>query len=267
MRPITFLSDYGYADDFAGVCRGVIASIAAEARVIDITHGIERHDVRAAALVLRNALPYFPAGVHLAVVDPGVGGARRAVALRTADDRLLVGPDNGVLWLAAQRLGGVVEAVDVGRSRWRLEPVSATFHGRDVFAPVSAHLARGEPLAAAGDPCDPRGLEAVALPHARVEAGTLVAHAIAGDRFGNLALDAGADDLYSAGVAPGSPCQIEAGGQRIRARCAATFADVPAGALLVYEDSFGQLAVAVNRGSAAERLGVARDDELRIHPG
>jgi S-adenosylmethionine hydrolase len=145
--------------------------------------------------------------------------------------------------------------------------VSATFHGRDVFAPVSAHLARGEPLAAAGDPCDPRGLEAVALPHARVEAGTLVAHAIAGDRFGNLALDAGADDLYSAGVAPGSPCQIEAGGQRIRARCAATFADVPAGALLVYEDSFGQLAVAVNRGSAAERLGVARDDELRIHPG
>ena len=266
MRPITFLSDYGYADDFAGVCRGVIASIAPNTQVIDLTHGVERHDVRAAALVLRNALPYFPAGVHLAVVDPGVGGARRAVALRTADDRLLIGPDNGVLSLAAQRFGGVVEAVDVGRSPWRLDPVSATFHGRDVFAPVSARLARGEPLAAAGDPYDPDALEAIALPRARVEAGALVAHAIASDRFGNLALDADAEDLSATGLGPGRACEIEAGGERVAARCAATFADVPAGALLVYEDAYRQLAVAVNRGSAAERLGVGRDDELRIHP-
>jgi S-adenosyl-L-methionine hydrolase (adenosine-forming) len=165
--PITFLSDYGYEDDFAGVCHGVIARIAADARVIDLTHGIPRHNVRAGALVLRNALPYMPAGVHLAVVDPEVGAERRAVALRCPGpagepgdgERLLVGPDNGVLSLAAERFGGAVEAVEIGRSPWRLEPVAATFHGRDIFAPVAAHLATGRPLAEAGEPCEPGTLE------------------------------------------------------------------------------------------------------------
>src|SRR5207244_4090025 len=142
MPTVTFLSDYGYEDEFVGVCHGVIARICPDARVIDITHGIPRHDVRSAALVLRNTLPYMPPGVHLAVVDPEVGAERRAVAVRTAADagpeRLLVGPDNGLLALAADGMGGAVEAVDVGRSAWRLEPVSATFHGRDMFAPVAA---------------------------------------------------------------------------------------------------------------------------------
>src|SRR5947208_561867 len=125
---VTFLSDYGHADEFVGVCHGVIARRCPEARVIDITHGIPRHDVRAGAVALRAALPFMPAGVHLAVVDPGVGlsteeGGRRAVALRTADDQLLVGPDNGLLSLAAAQLGGVTEAVDVGFSSHRLEPL------------------------------------------------------------------------------------------------------------------------------------------------
>src|SRR5437660_9297243 len=137
---ITFLSDYGLDDHFVGVCHGVIATICPQARVIDITHGIARHDVRAGALALRSALPYVPVGVHLAVVDPDVGAQRRAVALRVSDERLLVGPDNGLLWLAADQAGGVVEAVDIARSPFRLEPVSATFHGRDIFAPVAARL-------------------------------------------------------------------------------------------------------------------------------
>ena len=145
---ITFLSDYGYDDEFVGVCRGVMARIAPGRASSTSRHGIGRHDVRSGALVLRRALPYFPPGVHLAVVDPEVGGERRAVAVRTAeDDRLLVGPDNGLLALAADRFGGAVEAVDVARSPHRLEPVSATFHGRDLFAPVAAHLAAGAPLA------------------------------------------------------------------------------------------------------------------------
>ena len=127
---ITFLSDYGHDDEFVGVCHGVMARIAPDAHVIDVSHGIERHDVRSGALVLRRALPYFPPGVHLAVVDPEVGGERRAVAVRTAeDDRILVGPDNGLLALAIERFGGAVEAVDVARSPHRLEPTSATFHG------------------------------------------------------------------------------------------------------------------------------------------
>ena len=152
---ITFLSDYGHDDDFVGVCHGVIARIAPEARVIDLTHGIPRHDMRSGALVLRRALPYFPAGVHLAVVDPEVGGERRAVALRTAEeDRILVGPDNGLLALAASASAASLEAVDIARSPHRLEPTSATFHGRDLFAPVAAHLAAGAPLADAGEPID-----------------------------------------------------------------------------------------------------------------
>src|SRR5512133_3924341 len=142
---ITFLSDYGYDDEFVGVCHGVMARIAPAARVLDVSHGIERHDVRSGALVL-----------HLALVDPEVGGERRAVAVRAAeDDRILVGPDNGLLALAIERFGGALEAVDVARSPHRLEPTSATFHGRDLFAPVAAHLAAGAPLADAGDPIDP----------------------------------------------------------------------------------------------------------------
>src|SRR5436305_11492550 len=123
---ITFLSDYGLVDDFVGVCHAVMAGLCPECRIIDLTHGVPRHDVTAGALVLREALPYLPVGVHLAVVDPDVGAERRAIALRLADDRMLVGPDNGLLAPAAQLAGGVVQAGDIAHSRPRLQPVSAT---------------------------------------------------------------------------------------------------------------------------------------------
>jgi S-adenosylmethionine hydrolase len=153
--PVTFLSDYGTDDDFVGVCHAVMARIAPDVRIVDLTHGIERHDIRTGALVLRRALPFCAPGVPLAVVDPVVGAERRAIALRTTEEeRILVGPDNGLLSLAAQRFGGIAEVVDVTRSPHRLEPVSATFHGRDIFAPVAAHLAAGAPLGDAGDPID-----------------------------------------------------------------------------------------------------------------
>ena len=266
MPTITFLSDYGHTDEFVGVCHGVIAGICADARVIDITHGVQRHDVRGGALALRNALPYMPAGVHLAVVDPEVGRERRGVAVRVADERLLVGPDNGLLSLAAERLGGVVEAVDIGRSRWRLEPVSATFHGRDIFAPVAAHLAAGAALGDAGDPCDPDELVRLELPRPRVENGEVVAHVLAADRFGNLQLDVTHDDLAGSGLRLGRRLELEAGTDRYPAHYAVTFADVPDGDLLVYEDASRTLAIAVNRGSAADILGVDRDAEVRIRP-
>src|SRR3954451_6530479 len=150
MPVLTFLSDYGQLDEFVGGCHGVIAKLAPDVRIIDIRHGTARHDGRAGALVLRGSLPYMPPGVHLAVVDPEVGGRRRAVALACADEeRILVGADNGLLTLAAEHFGGAIEAIDIGHSPHRLEPVSATFHGRDLFAPVAARLAAGEPLAAA----------------------------------------------------------------------------------------------------------------------
>jgi S-adenosyl-L-methionine hydrolase (adenosine-forming) len=264
---ITFLSDYGLADDFVGVCHGVIARICPEARVIDLHHGIRRHDVRGGALVLRGSLPYMPVGFHVAVVDPDVGAERRAVALRLADERVLIGPDNGLLSLAAEVGGGVVEAVEIAHSPFRLEPVSATFHGRDIFAPVAARLAAGAALADAGEPCDPAGLVIVELPRPRREDGALVAHALYVDRFGNVQLDVTHADLADSGVKLGHEVVLEAGrAGRAAAHFARTFADARAGELILYEDAYRMLAVAVSHGDAATTLGVSVDDELRIRP-
>jgi S-adenosyl-L-methionine hydrolase (adenosine-forming) len=264
---ISFLSDYGLADDFVGVCHGVIASICPPARVVDLTHGVPRHDVRAGALILAGALGFLPVGVHLAVVDPDVGAERRAVAIRLVDDRLLVGPDNGVLTLAAERGGGIIEAVDIARSPFRLEPVSATFHGRDIFAPVSAHLAAGAPLPTAGDPIDPAELIRLEFQSPRHEDGAVVAHVRYVDRFGNLQLDAGHDDVADSGLRLGRPTELELeAGVRHRVHYARTFSDADPGELLLYEDAQRRLAVAVSHGDAAARLGLGVGDELRIRP-
>lgn len=260
---VTLLTDYGTSDEFVGVCHGVIRGIAPTAAIVDITHGVPRHDVREGALTLRNALPYMPPGVHVAVVDPQVGTERRSVALRCADDdRLLVGPDNGLLSLAWGRFGGVAEAVDVSRSPHRLEPLSATFHGRDVFAPVGAALAAGAPFADAGQPLDPAELTALALPEPRRDGETLVAHALTIDGYGNVALNVGHPEAMAAEMRLGTP--IEVNGRA--ATVVQTFADVPAGELLLYEDAWRSLALAVNRGDAASLLGLKPDDEVRLSP-
>jgi S-adenosylmethionine hydrolase len=263
MSTVTFLSDYGLVDDFVGVCHAVIARIAPEARVIDLTHGIPRHDVRTGALTLARALPYAPPGVHLAVVDPEVGTERRAVAIRCADDgRILVGPDNGLLLPAAAALGGAVEAADIARSPHRLEPVAATFHGRDVFAPVAAHLAAGAKLAGAGDPLPVDELAPLPLPEPRFGEERIEAHALAIDGFGNVQLDVSHDQLAGSGLKLGRA--VTANGER--AQFARTFADVGPGELLLYEDAYRSLALAVNRGSAAERLGLGQDDAVVLEP-
>ena len=264
---VTLLTDYGVEDDFVGVCHAVIAGIAPAARVVDLSHGIPRHDVRTGAIVLRRSLPFAPAGVHVAVVDPEVGGRRRAVALRTAEEaRLLVGPDNGVLSPAADRFGGVVQAVEISTSPCRLTPVSATFHGRDLFAPVAAHLARGAELAEAGEPLDPDELVRLELPTARLEGAEVVAHVLAIDRYGNVTLDAEHAMLARSGLRLGQQVVVEAAGAEHRAVYAHAFTDVAAGELLLYEDAYRTLALAVNRGSAAQQLRVALDTELRVLP-
>jgi S-adenosyl-L-methionine hydrolase (adenosine-forming) len=263
---VTLLTDYGRDDEFVGVCHGVIRSIHPDAQIVDLTHGIERYDVRHGAIVLRNALPYLPAGVHMAVVDPQVGTERRALALRTGDGRFLVGPDNGLLSLAWERAGGVEAAVDVTRSSHRLEPVSATFHGRDLFAPVAARLAAGAALADAGDPLDPGSLATIELPEPRRDGDTLVAHTLVIDRYGNASLNVGHDDLRDTGLTLGARVEVESGGRLRDATYASTFADVAPGELLVYQDAYRMLALAVNRGDAAAELGLAADAELRLRP-
>jgi hypothetical protein len=266
-RPvITLLSDYGESSEFPGICRGVIAKICPDAVIVDITHAIARHDIRHGALVLRNALPYMPIGVHVAVVDPQVGSERRAVALRLADDRVLVGPDNGLLSVAAASGGGAVEAIDISRSPHRLEPVSATFHGRDVFAPVAAAIASGEPLAAAGEPLDLADLAMLELPRPHRDGDAIVAHALLVDVYGNVTLDLRHEDLPGTGLAYGRAVDVSAGGRNRRATFTSTFADVPAGELLLYEDASRTLALAVNRGDAAGELSLEPEAEVRLTP-
>lgn len=265
-RPITFLSDYGYEDEFAGVCRAVIAQIAPGAPLIDLSHGIERQDVRQGAIVLANALPSCPPGVHLAVVDPGVGSARRAVAVAAAEGRFLVGPDNGLLSRALDRLGGALDAVELSRSPFRLEPVSATFHGRDLFAPVAAHLALGARLDEAGEAIDPASLVALDLPSPQVGPNEVVAHAIHVDGYGNVTLGLDASMLADGPLWPGDAFEIRAPDGRFEGVWARTFADVDSGDILLFEDSSGALALAVGGGDAAGLMNLAPDGEVTLRP-
>jgi S-adenosylmethionine hydrolase len=267
-RPITFLSDYGTGDEFAGVCRAVIARIAPAAQVLDLTHGIPRHAVAQGALVLARALPFTPPGVHVAVVDPGVGGERRAVAVEAGDEgRILVGPDNGLLVPAAERVGGVRAAADISLSPFRLDPVSSTFHGRDVFAPVAARLALGASLAEAGERLEASALVPSPLPRPAFEGDATLAHVVGIDHFGNVALDVAHEHLPQTGLRLGRSVRVHAAGAEHDAAFVHTFADVAADELIVYENSSRALALAVNRGSAAERLGLEPGSEVRLSAG
>ncbi|MFL5893717.1 MAG: S-adenosyl-l-methionine hydroxide adenosyltransferase family protein [Thermoleophilaceae bacterium] len=263
---VTLLTDYGTGSEFPGICHGVIRRICRDAAIVDITHAIARHDVRQGALVLRNALPFMPVGVHVAVVDPQVGTERRAVAVRCADERVLVGPDNGLLSLAWEQAGGAAEAVDVSRSPHRLEPISATFHGRDVFAPVGAALAGGAPFAGAGDPLDAGDLVGLELPRPRRVGDVVIAHVLLVDVYGNVTLDVRHEDLPTSGLVYGRRLEVSVGGRSRQATFTGTFADVAHGEVLVYEDSTRLLALAVNRGSAADTFELEPDAEVRLTP-
>jgi S-adenosylmethionine hydrolase len=262
---ITLLTDYGVADEFVGVLHGVIAQICPQARVIDLSHGVPPQDIRAGAALLMHSLRYMPVGVHVAVVDPTVGSERRAVALALRDGRLLVGPDNGLLWPAAVAGGGVEQAVEISASPWLLEPVSATFHGRDIFAPVAAHLAAGEPLGVGGQAIAAGELVQLETPRASAAGGHVLAPVIGVDGFGNVQLGAVHEDLQSIGSGLGDRVELRLeSGETHLGSYALAFSDVADGELLLFEDSTMQLALAVNRGRAAELLGVRAGDQLRI---
>jgi S-adenosyl-L-methionine hydrolase (adenosine-forming) len=261
---ISFLTDFGLADDFVGTCHGVVATIAPDARVIDITHGIRPGHVLQGALTLANTLPYIPAGIHLAVVDPGVGSGRRALAIRDAEGRLHVGPDNGLLLPAVDRFGGVAAAHELATPEYSLQPVSRTFHGRDLFAPAAAHLANGVELAALGPAVDPDELVRLEIPAAEIGNNRIRATALGIDRFGNVALNVRRAELVATDLGAGTRVELTCRGDRFYAVAARTFADAPRGQLILYDDSYGSLALAVANGSAAQLLRAEEGTEILL---
>jgi S-adenosylmethionine hydrolase len=257
IRPIVFLTDYGLADGFVGVCRGVIERIAPGASVIDLTHQVPRQDVLHGAITLGRAARYMPDdAVYLAVVDPGVGSERQAIAIEARSGALLVGPDNGLLSMAWAELGGAARAVEVVSADVLLHPLSQTFHGRDVFAPAAAHLAAGADLERLGPSVPLDELHVLDLPGPMVGPGSVGARVVAIDGFGNVQLNATTAELDAAGI--GSTLGLGARDVPL----VATFADVPPGACAAIVDSEGFIALVVNRGSAAHLLGLSVGDAI-----
>lgn len=260
-RSIAFLSDFGHRDPFVGICHAVIARHDRSIKVIDLTHGVEPQNVRAGALAIEDAHAYLPDDcVVLAVVDPGVGSERHAVAVECVDGKFYVGPNNGLLGHGVAKSGGVVGAVELSESEWRLDPVSATFHGRDIFSPVAARLAAGSPLAEAGAPFDVAQLATLPSPRARMENGVLFAEVIDVDAYGNVRLAAHASDL-PVDLHPNFVTTPIGTVPLIKQRAYALGAE---GEVALIVDSTQRLSLAINCGDASELLALESGDEVKI---
>jgi S-adenosylmethionine hydrolase len=251
---VSFLSDYGRADEFVGVCHGVMLDLVPELRIVDITHDIPPFDIRAGALALVRALQYVPDGVLLAVVDPGVGTSRRCIAVEV-DGAYLVGPDNGLLAPAVAMAGGPQRIVALENAQYQLPAPGTTFAGRDVMAPAAAHLANGVPITELGSAVDPVSLAPGLLPLPREDDdGTIGAEVLWVDRFGNCQLNVAPEQLDSRGVPEGGMAAVRIGTDERRARRVGTFADAKPSELVVIVDSYGMCALALDQRSAAAEL-------------
>jgi S-adenosylmethionine hydrolase len=272
-RPfISLLTDFGARDPSAAIMHGVMVSIAPDARIVDISHEVRKFSIRDGALLLWCALPYLPVGTHVAVVDPGVGTERLPVAIRTGRGDVLVGPDNGLLTAAAARIGGISAVHKLESPDYRLPVVSASFHGRDIFAPAAAHLSRGVSIEDLGPALDPAELAASPIADAAVESGVLRSSIVYIDTFGNVKLAGLRTDLEAAigPVRPGDRLELAfAAHLEERARVEvvpwqATFGESAVGTVLLYEDSYGRICLAENQGDAARDLVLADDRPVAI---
>ena len=260
---VSFLSDYGTTDEFVGVVHSVIRSLAPEVRVIDVTHQVAPFDVRAGALALARSAQYLAPGVVVAVVDPGVGTTRRRVAVEVGDGAsILVGPDNGLLAPAVAMVGGATRAVELTNREYHLVAPGPTFDGRDVFAPVAAHLCNGVPLDEVGTDLDPASLLPTIIPLTREEDGGLEAEVLWIDGFGNAQLNVDPDEI----AAFGDVVRVRCGDLTRIAKRADTFADLGVGEIGLVIDSYGLVALAADRESAAVSLRLASGDAVRLEP-
>lgn len=264
-RCIAFLTDYGLQDGFVAACKGVLLDLAPDVPVIDITHQVPPQDVRRAAAVLAQCVPDLPPSVVLAVVDPGVGTTRRGVAV-AAGPHVLVGPDNGLLSWTWGELGGPGAAVSLEAAAYRRPATSATFHGRDVFAPAAAWLARGVALSELGPPVAPADLVRLPAPASWVAEGAVAAEVLSVDWFGNVQLACSAAQLAEVGLGLGDRVVVAVAGREVPVRLGRTFADVDQGDLVLLEDSAGWMALAVNGGSAAVELALVGSETVVLRP-
>jgi hypothetical protein len=260
---ISFLTDYGLEDGFVAACHGVAARISPGTRLIDITHLVPPGDVRRGAAVLAQTVPYLPPGAHVAVVDPGVGTARRGIAV-VAGECVLVGPDNGLLSWAAAALGGVTSAYQLTNGEMWLHPVSPTFHGRDIFTPVAAHLATGADLKEVGTQIDVDDLVTMPAPTSRVHDGEAEGEVMSVDRFGNVQLSIAASDADRLGLGFGSSVVVRCGRRQLTVSYVETFAAVAPGEIVAFTDSAGLISLAVNGGDAAQQLGLPPGAHVRL---
>lgn len=260
---VSFLSDYGNVDEFVGVVHSVIRQLAPEVRVIDVTHEVAPHDVKAGGLTLARASQYLAPGVVLAVVDPGVGTSRRGVIIEAADgEALFVGPDNGLLAGAVAMVGGATRAFEITNETYQLGAPGPTFAGRDVFAPAAAHLCAGVPIEEFGPEISPDSLMSALIPITRIDEddGALVAEVLWTDRFGNLQLNVGPDEIAE----HGSRIELRFHGQVRTGVRHDAYAQVEPGQVGLLVDSYGLMSIAINAASASEDLYLATGDEVRI---
>jgi S-adenosylmethionine hydrolase len=266
MRPVCFLSDFGLADDFVGTCKGVMLNIAPGVAIVDLTHEVPGFEVEVGAEILQHATRYMPdEAIYVAVIDPGVGTERWALALRTENGAFLVGPDNGLLVPAAEALGGILEVVLLTNERYHVHPVSNTFHGRDVFAPAAAHLAAGVGLSELGEAVDPASLVGLSLPGVEEEGVSegVTARIISIDRYGNARLSVLQEE---SGLKYGAALRIDAGDGEMPVRYLETFGSAKAGELVLVPDSHWRLSLAINKGNAAHALGLKVGGKVRMTP-
>ncbi|GAA5073185.1 hypothetical protein HNP84_009249 [Thermocatellispora tengchongensis] len=262
---ITLLTDYGLEDGFVASCHGVIAGIAPQARIIDVCHLVPAGDVRRGAAILAQTVPYLPPGVHVGLVDPNAGGPRRAVAVE-AGDRVFLGPDNGLLSWAIHASGGATAAYEITNDALFRKPVSPTFHGRDVFAPVAAHLVTGRRPADLGPELELSRLVSLPEPTSHLREGSVEGEVVSVDGYGNTQLSITAADVAALGVRPGDTIAVWLGRRRLSMPFRESFASVPPGELVAFADSAGLVAFAVNSGDAAQLLGLPPGAHVRLAP-
>jgi S-adenosylmethionine hydrolase len=259
---ISFLTDFGTADTSVGQCKGVIAAISPKALVVDISHAVPHYDIVTGSWMLRSAVPHFPACVHVAVVDPGVGTARRPIAIECGRGDILLGPDNGLLLGAAALVGGITGVVELVDPAFRHNPVSNTFHARDIFCPAAAHLAHGVGIHLLGPNLDPRSLVQLPEPESTFVDGTVRTAVVGVNEFGSLALAAPGDMLARLGQA--THVRAIVGDREIVVRVVGTFGEAATGEPLILVDSYGRLCLSLNQQDLAQRLGIARADKPTV---